>query len=105
MERFVYAVIIMVVGFILGIYNAWLFIDLWKWFVVPLGLPSLTLWAAYGLMLVLQWPLMSLHVRSELASEKEPSDAAATAISRGILLSAAHTVSFWVGWFIQANLL
>jgi hypothetical protein len=35
-----------------ALYHAWVFRDLWSWFVVPLGVRPLTIWHAWGLIIV-----------------------------------------------------
>ena len=46
----VFALVFIISGFIRG----WALSVLWNWFAVPLfGLPALTVWAAYGLVLLL----------------------------------------------------
>lgn len=51
------SVIAMIVGLIVGIflfciYNAWVLTILWGWFIVPLGVKSLSVAHAYGFTLV-----------------------------------------------------
>jgi hypothetical protein len=52
--------LIMLALFVPGIpWRGWVFAQLWRWFFVPLGLPAIVLWHAYGLMIVLAFAMPS----------------------------------------------
>lgn len=53
-----------------AIYQTWLFMDLWKWFVVPLGVPEVPFWGLYGLLIVAGWPLAGLYLKIDDVKKK-----------------------------------
>jgi hypothetical protein len=101
MERIVAAIIVILIGCVLELYNAWLFMDLWQWFVVPLGLPSLTIWGAYGLMLVLSWPLVNLQKMT--SSDENITEIVSNSIGNMVGFAAVHTVMFFIGKIVAHN--
>lgn len=70
--------------------HAWAARDLWGWFAVPLGIPAITLWHAYGIGL-----LTSLYTHQYSATpEGKLPERLTTAVTSPLL--------FWgIGWFIQ----
>ena len=117
MEKFlaglVVTLIVMALGLLLGVYNAWLFVDMWQWFVVPLGMKPLTLWMAYGLLMVVAWPLAGTMSRVQQTYDKVTSDGTkrsyleslGNAFAWVIAISFGYTVTFWFGKLIHLYLM
>lgn len=56
MKTIVQMVSILVVGFVLAMWSAWVMVKLWEWFVVAtFGVPMLEFWQAYGLVLLVRF--------------------------------------------------
>lgn len=59
-------VFILGVFFFLGIlYSGFVFSTLWGWFIAPLGVPTLSIPQALGLLLVVGYPLLGIYSRLE----------------------------------------
>jgi hypothetical protein len=50
-----FAVISLLLVFPLAAWKGWVLVRIWAWFVVPLGVPALTVWHAAGLSLLVGW--------------------------------------------------
>jgi len=86
---------------VVGIYNAWLFKDLWNWFVSPsLGVAEIGTAMAYGLLTVAAWPLTHVLFFANQLYDKQ--DDALGVIGRGFVISFAHTF-IWIISYVLAN--
>ncbi|QDJ96294.1 hypothetical protein Xoosp13_107 [Xanthomonas phage Xoo-sp13] len=104
MYRFFLAVVILAIGIPVGLYNAWLFIDLWKWFVVPLSpenIPVLTVWWAYGLLYVIGWSHMTTLVSLPgNVSDEDIGECFANKIATILAIAVVYTLMWVVAKFI-----
>ncbi len=100
-EEFGKFVLSMTFSIFAGIYNAWLFKDLWNWFVAPtFGMGNIGTAMAYGLLIVAAWPLTHILFFTNQSYEKQ--DAKIGQFARGILISFVHSV-IWVIAYVVAN--
>ncbi len=94
-------VLSMTFSIVVGIYNAWLFKDLWNWFVSPsFGLPEIGTAMAYGLLIVAAWPLTHILFFTNQVYDKQ--DDSVGVIVRGLVISFAHTF-VWAISYVLAN--
>lgn len=105
----VLVLVLMVLSAIVGFYNAWLFMDMWKWFIVPIGAPELSFWAIYGLTLVIAWPLVATatkvqNIENILEEQKNgiknELDSALHTLSRGFGTLIGGAIGYSVIWFV-----
>ncbi len=107
MEKFIASLIVFIIGLVFGVYEAWLFMDLWEWFVVPLGVPALNLWQTFGLLMVIGWRFMGVHA-SVLNVNKKEEDVAeffGDGIGMAFGMAVIYTIMWAIGLFVSANLL
>lgn len=96
----------MIFGFILGIgfsiYNAWLFKDVWNWFIAStFSLPQIGTALAMGLLIVLTWPLVgAVTAVVRTVGAKEESNPMAMSIFFQIIIAVIHTISWLVSYIL-----
>jgi hypothetical protein len=78
-------------GFGLGFVGAFVLRDLWLWFMVPLGLPALSLMHAMGLDLLGQFVVMT-----RMSMEYESTAGLPKSIVKGLFV----TLFIWVAGFV-----
>ncbi len=118
MEKFiaglVVTLIVMAVGLLLGVYNAWLFVDIWQWFVDSLSeMKQLNLSMASIFSMVVAWPLAGTMTRVQQTYDRVTSDgmkrsyleSLGNAFAWVIAISIGHTVTFWFGKLIHLYLM
>lgn len=87
---------------VLGIYNAWLFKDLWNWFVSPsFGVQEIGTAMAYGLLIVVAWPLTHILFFTNQVYEKQGD--AVGVIARGLAFSFANTFVWGIAYVVAKN--
>lgn len=97
-------VIALAIGFAvmlgLDLYEGWLFKDLWDWFVVPLGVRSIsTVWSA-GILAALFFPILSVTASMPQIKKNTQDEDANEA------LLCLKMVGVWfLGWFLGMNLM
>ncbi len=100
-ESFGKFVLSMTFSIVVGIYNAWLFKDLWNWFVSPsFGLPEIGTAMAYGLLIVAAWPLTHILFFTNQVYDKQ--DESVGVIVQALVISFAHTF-VWAIAYVLAN--
>lgn len=84
----------------LNLYEGWLFKDLWDWFVVPLGVRSIsTVWSA-GILAALFFPILSVTASMPQIKKNTQDEDANEA------LLCLKMVGVWfLGWFLGMNLM
>lgn len=100
----------MIFGFILGvgfsIYNAWLFKDVFNWFIAStFGLPQIGTALAMGILIVVSWPrvgAVTAMVRAVGGASDEEHPLAAS-IGFQIVIAMVHTISWVVGYILVKN--
>lgn len=101
-EAFGKFVISLSFAIVLGIYNAWLFKDLWNWFVSPsFGVQEIGTAMAYGLLMAFAWPLTHVLFFSSEVYDKQ--DGAVSVYGRGFVLSFAHTFIWVIAYVVAHN--
>lgn len=70
MKKAIATVILVVVGFGAGLYNGFVFLKMWGWFVVPLGMPAIGFWHAVGLGTMMAMVRLNPFSKSELVADK-----------------------------------
>lgn len=101
------AVMFLVVFFItitFGIYNAWLFTDMWKWFAVPvLNVSVINTAQAFGLLMVIGWflsPVLTQIERIRLAVVDEDDSEFYGIMMRAVTTSIGHACAFTLSFFV-----
>lgn len=56
---------------VFGLYNAWLFSNMWEWYVTPLGLPKLNVLGAYGFVMLISMLKLNMAVKLEQLTKQE----------------------------------
>ena len=85
-------------------YNTWLFTDMWKWFIMPLGAPALSFWATYGLLITVSWPFYGIALNNELYHQTEDAtvfDAFKSGLTKLIYLMIMYTFLWLIGAVIH----
>lgn len=59
----------LIVGILVGLFGAMVTLDLYNWFILPFGAPSITFWHMYGLLLIKG--LMMYTIRTRTPDENE----------------------------------
>ncbi len=100
-ESFGKFVLSMTFSIVVGIYNAWLFKDLWNWFVSPsFGVGEIGTAMAYGLLIVAAWPLTHVMFFANQVYDKQ--DDSIGVIGRWFVISFVHSF-IWVIAYVLAN--
>lgn len=100
----------MIFGFVIAIgfniYNAWLFKDLWNWFIASnFNLPQIGTAMAMGILIVLVWPLVGAIlaiVRAVGAKESEEPSVISSVLFQ-LMASFVHTLSWVMGYILVRN--
>lgn len=97
--RFVFNFVFSIIA---AIYNAWLFKDLWNWFVSPAtGAPSISTAIAYGLLMVAAWPLIHILFFTSFIHEK--TDGKFSNAARTLTITFVHTMTWGIAYVIAHN--
>lgn len=101
-EEFGKFVFSMAFAIVVGIYNAWLFKDLWNWFVSPsFGVQEIGTAMACGLLIVAAWPLTHILFFTNQVYDNQ-SDSVGV-IARGVVISFAHTFVWAIAYVVAKN--
>lgn len=100
----------MIFGFVIAIgfsiYNAWLFKDLWNWFIASnFSLPQIGTAMAMGILMVLVWPLVGAIlaiVRTVGAKDAEAHPLLSSVVFQ-LIASFVHTLSWVMGYILIRN--
>lgn len=77
----------------LTLYRGWILLNLWNWFIIPLGAPHITMAHALGISLVIGFMTAHYDSRTKTQSEK---------IEELIAVFAMPTIGLIMGWIFQA---
>lgn len=89
---------------VLGVYNAWLFKDVWNWFISPaIGVGAIGTAMAYGLLMAFAWPLTHILFFTQSAYDEGAEDKKLGTVARGLVICFAHSVVWLIGYIIAHN--
>ena len=91
---------------VLGIYNAWLFKDVWNWFISPaIGVGTIGTAMAYGLLMAFAWPLTHLHLFTQSVYDDGDKAKRLGTVARGVVGCFAHTIAWLLAYVVANNFL
>lgn len=76
----------------LSMYQGWVFNVLWKWFLVPFGLPVFNLWQSIGIMIVLSYATKSTNLKND----QDAFDHFIESLSISLFRPATILISGWI---------
>lgn len=86
-----------------SVYNAWLFKDVWGWFVVPaFGVAEIGLALSFGLLMTIAWPLAHLHLFGQWLYDRGDEKKVGP-VGRGFTISLAHSLVWVIGYVVAHN--
>ena len=102
--------LVLVLGIIFGIacYFAFIGMMLWNWFLVPLGIPGITFWHAWGITLVVSiftgfWTniLNSNSIEAIMKATVDPAQAKKIASKNALIVILTPSMMLFVGWLLH----
>lgn len=100
----------MIFGFIIAvgftIYNAWLFKDLWNWFIASnFNLPQVGTAMAMGILTVMVWPVVGgiVAVIRAVGYKQTQGNAVMSSLGWKLMISFIHTMSWLTGYILARN--
>jgi hypothetical protein len=89
------------------LYQAWVFVILWKWFVIPVfSVPPLQFGYSYGLLLIVWFLVPSSRTKTEYSNRNATDDREKPALITELVLVGliGPTCSLAAGWVVKALL-
>ena len=96
METFGKAVLVIVATIISVLIAAWAFQTLWIWFIVPLGVSSISMAHAYGIMLV--FSILKIRPKDFETEDKKDVKPFSKYVERLCVYSLVYLVAVGMGW-------
>lgn len=100
----------MIFGFVIAIgfsiYNAWLFKDLWNWFIASnFNLPQIGTAMAMGILTVMAWPVVGgiVAVIRTVGYKQAEGNAVLSSLGWQLMISFIHTMSWLIGYILVRN--
>lgn len=100
----------MIFGFFIAlgfsIYNAWLFKDLWNWFIASnFNLPQIGTAMAMGILTVMVWPVVGgiVAIIRTVGFKQAEGNAILSSFGWQFMISFIHTMSWLTGYILVRN--
>ena len=97
---------VLVMSLVFGLYDAWLFVDLWKWFIVPVvNVNLMNVPQAFGFLIVIGWfttPVMSkvLDIAEATSDSSESFERISASFNHYVICSGAFTFAWLVSKYL-----